>query len=136
VTLKRKVINEESFTFWSTGEAGSVSIAQAEGSTDTTTTGTTTGKTTGTTTTTDPVGEEEKQKKSNSFEQQLQVIREAIFNAMSDPDIKALIEPRGYYDAQMQEGLALYNGVEAVYQQQQTALAAKVEATRCPVGLY
>jgi len=92
VTLKRKEFNEESVTFWSTGEAGSVSIdqaaakvAQAEGSTGTTTTGTTTDPTTPT----DPETETDKKRPPyNGIDQQLKTIREALNNAMSNVQVK------------------------------------------------
>jgi len=131
MTLKRKVINEESFTFWSTGEAGSVSIAQAAGSTDTTTTGTTTP--------TDPgTGTDDSKRRPNreTFSGKLQAIRNAISSSTTDLVLKQLMEQYNFGDARMQEGAALLSEAESLFVQQQILKGAQKAATRAVDGAY
>jgi hypothetical protein len=77
-----------------------------------------------------PVPDKKKKNYYVRFDRQLKIIREAIYNAINGQDIKQMIFGFGYDDAKLQEGLSLYNTLEAVYQQQQTMIASKEEQTQ------
>jgi len=49
---------------------------------------------------------------------------------MSNVQVNQMVAERGYTNDKLQVGLTLYNEVMAIYQQQQTYLATKAEATR------
>lgn len=65
---------------------------------------------------------------SRSLDAFMESRRQLIFNAASDDEIKALVEPYGYPEAKLDEGKNIYNAADAAVEKQKSDYARQFEA--------